>query len=95
VGGLKRTYQLPIHPVSLQGLQPLEDYPPLLPPIKKPKRGRPKVARIRTNYKIDKRIHLCSVCRQEGHNRRVCPNQPIAHGRAQRARDQLIVEGKY
>jgi hypothetical protein len=34
------------------------------------------------------------VCRQPGHNRRVCPNQPIEHGRAQRARDRLV-EGKY
>jgi hypothetical protein len=34
------------------------------------------------------------VCRQSGHNRRVCPNQPIEHGRAQRAQDQLV-EGKY
>jgi hypothetical protein len=34
------------------------------------------------------------VCQQPGHNRRVCPNQPVNHGRAQRARDQLV-EGKY
>jgi hypothetical protein len=26
------------------------------------------------------------VCLQSGHNRRVCPNQPVEHGRAQRAR---------
>jgi hypothetical protein len=90
----KNTYHYPIQPVTLQGLQPPNDLPPLLPPIKKAKRGRPKVSRIRANYKIDKRINLCSVCRQPGHNRRVCPNQPIEHGRAQRARDQLIIEGK-
>jgi hypothetical protein len=35
------------------------------------------------------------VCRQAGHNRRICPNQPVEHGRAQRARDRLVVEGKY
>jgi hypothetical protein len=41
------------------------------------------------------KVHLCSVCRQAGHNRRICPNQPVEHGRAQRARDRLVVEGKY
>ena len=90
----KRTYQIPIQPITLQELQPLDDSQPL-PPIKKAKRGRPKVSRIRTNYKIDKQVHLCSVCRQAGHNRRICPNQPVEHGRAQRARDRLVVEGKY
>jgi hypothetical protein len=78
---LKCTYQRLIRPLTLQGLQPLEDNQPL-PPIKRAKRGRLKVARIRTNYKIDKRINLCSVCHQAGHNRRVCPNQPVEHGRA-------------
>lgn len=86
---LKRTYQLPVRPLTLQGLQPLEGNQ-LLPPIKKVKRGRPKTARIRTNYKLDKRITHCSICHQTGHNRRVCPNQPLEHGRAQRARDQLV-----
>jgi MULE transposase domain/SWIM zinc finger len=90
---LQRTYELPLQPVTLQGLQPL-DNDPLLPPIKKAKRGRPKVARIRANYKIDKRIHCCSVCSQAGHNRRVCPNQPVEHGRAQKVRDQRIIDGK-
>jgi hypothetical protein len=89
----KRTYQLPLRPITLQGLLPLPEHQ-LLPPIKKAKRGRPKVARIRTNYKVDKHIYHCSVCQQPGHNRRICPNQPVEHGRAQRARDQLI-EGKY
>ena len=31
-----------------------------------------------------------SICRQPGHSRRICPNQPIEHGRAQRVQDQLI-----
>src|ERR1700729_4305317 len=39
-------------------------------------------------------IYNCSVCLQPGHNRRICPNQPIEHGRAQRARDRLV-EGEY
>ena len=59
------------------------------------RRGRAKVARIRANYKDKKREYHCSVCLQSGHNRRVCPNQPVEHGRAQMARDQLVVEGKY
>jgi hypothetical protein len=86
---LQRIYELPLQPVTLQELQPL-DNDPLLPPIKKAKRGRPKVARIRANYKIDKHIHCCSVCSQAGHNRRVCPNQPVEYGRAQKVRDQRI-----
>lgn len=65
-----------------------------LAPFKKAKRGRPKVARIGTNYKIDKRIKLRSICRQDGHNRRVCRNKPVEHGRAQKARDHLV-KGKY
>jgi hypothetical protein len=89
----KRTYQLPLRPITLQGLLPLPEHQ-LLPPVKKAKRGRPKVARIRTNYKVDKHIYHCSVCQQPGHNRRICPNQPVEHGRAQRARDRLI-EGKH
>jgi hypothetical protein len=43
----------PLQPITLQGLLPLPEHQ-LLPPIKKAKRGRPKVARIRTNYKVDK-----------------------------------------
>jgi hypothetical protein len=88
----KNTYHFPVPPMSLQGLQATNN-PALLPPIKRAKRGRPKVARIRATYQENKRIYNCSVCHQSGHNRRVCPNQPIEHGRAQRARDQLV-EGK-
>jgi len=46
-----RTYSLPITPVSIQGLLIVEDNSlPLLPPIKKPKRGRPKISRIRSSH---------------------------------------------
>jgi hypothetical protein len=89
----KNTYHFPVLPISLQGLQETNN-PVLLPSIKRAKRGRPKVARIRANYGAPKRIYYCSVCHQAGHNRRVCPDQPVEYGRAQRARDQLIVEGK-
>jgi hypothetical protein len=94
-----RIYERSIEPVMIQGLQVLsvsglrDDF--IRPPIKKAKRGRPKVARIRANYGVKKRIYNCSVCLQSGHNRRICPNQPVEHGRAQRARDRLVVEGKY
>ena len=86
-----RTYSLPITPVSIQGLSIVEDNNslPLLPPIKKPKRGRPKISRIRSTY-LEKKTYLCSICQQPGHNRRICPNHTIEHGRAQRARDQLV-----
>jgi hypothetical protein len=90
---LKSTYEVPLQPVTIQGLQPLTEFE-VLPPVKQAKRGRPKVARIRANYQVEKRVYLCTVCQQPGHNRRVCPNQPVNHGRAQRARDQLV-EGKY
>ena len=92
---LKRTYALPLLPITLQGLQPLEGYNEVLPPIKHAKRGRPKVTRIRANYNENTRIYHCSVCQQPGHNQRLYPNQPAKHRRAQRAQDQLIIEGKY
>jgi hypothetical protein len=92
----KIMYEQSIKLVTIQGLQILrnEADQEVLPPIKRAKRGRPKVARIRTTNQEDKRVYICSVCRQSGHNRRLCPNQPVEHGRAQRARDQLV-EGKY
>jgi hypothetical protein len=89
------TYCYPVQPVTIQGLQIQEDNQ-ILPPIKRVKRGRPKVARIRTNYReearSERRVYSCSVCHQSGHNRKVCPNQPAEHGRAQRAQDQLIID---
>ena len=94
---LQRTYKYPIQPVIIQGLNAIvhNTYGSVLgPPIKKAKRGRPKVSRIRANRSSETRIYNCSVCSQPGHNRRVCPNQPTEHGRAQRARDQLV-EGEY
>jgi hypothetical protein len=89
-----RTYKYPIQPVIIQGLQVLAG-DSICPPVKRVKRGRPKVARIRANYGAEKRTYNCSVCLQRGHNRSICPNQPVEHGRAQRARDRLVVEGKY
>jgi hypothetical protein len=89
------TYCYPVPPVTIQGLQIQEDNQ-ILPPIKRAKRGRPKVARIRANYREEdssqRRAYTCSVCKQAGHSRRVCPNQPVEHGRAQRAQDQLIID---
>jgi hypothetical protein len=90
-----RIYKTPIQPVLIQGLQVLAGDSTIHPPVKKAKRGRPKVARIRANYSTQKRTYNCSVCLQTGHNRRICPNQPVEHGRAQRVQDQLVVEGKY
>jgi hypothetical protein len=91
----KLTYEQSIKLVTIQGLEVLKDEAnqQVLPPIKRAKRGRPKVARIPATYQENKRGYNCSVCHQSGHNRRVCPNQPVEHGRAQRARDQLV-EGK-
>src|ERR1700704_285761 len=89
-----RKYKDPIQPVLIQGLQVLAG-DSIRPPVKKAKRGRPTIARVRANYSTKKCIYKCSVCLQSGHNRRICPNQPIEHGRAQRARDRLVAEGKY
>ena len=91
---LKATYRVAIQPISLQGLQPLEGEDEILPPIKHAKRRRPKVTRIRAKYNENTRIYHCTLYKQPGHNRRICPNQPVEHRRAQRARDQLIIEGK-
>ena len=93
---IQETYEFPIRPVTIQGLEVLQvgNIQPLSAPIRKPKRGRPKVAQIRATYRTETRVYNCSVCLQPGHNRRICPNQPVGHGRAQRARHQLV-EGKY
>jgi hypothetical protein len=89
-----RIYKEPIQPIIIQGLQVLAG-DSIRPPVKKAKRGRLKVARIQANYGVKKHTHNCSVCLQSRHNRRICPNQPIEHGRAQRALDRLVVKGKY
>ena len=86
----KRTYAVLLQPISLQGLQPLGGHDEILPPVKRIKRGRPKVTRIRVTHKEKTRVYHCAVCQQPGHDRRLCPNQPVEHGRAQRARDQLL-----
>jgi hypothetical protein len=86
----KRTYAVLLQPISLQGLQPLGGHDEILPPVKRIKRGRPKVTRIRATHKEKTRVYHCAVCQRPGHDRRLCPNQPVEHGRAQRARDQLL-----
>lgn len=50
----KRIYETPIPLVTIQGLKVLEDEEGCIlnPPVKRAKRGRPKVARIRANYSI-------------------------------------------
>ena len=64
------TYCYPVQPVTIQGLEIRPDNP-VLPPLKRAKRGRPKVARIRANYREEedrsqRRIYSCSVCNQVG-----------------------------
>jgi hypothetical protein len=70
--------------VTIQGLTVLKDEAnrQVLPPIKRAKRGRPKVARIRANYSAEKQIYNYSLCHQSRHNRRICPNKPVEHSRA-------------
>lgn len=60
---------------------PPTDFIPLLPPLKRRMSGRPKVNRRRDTFeklarhtvaKVRKRI-LCSVCKQVGHNKVICP----------------------
>ena len=90
---LLHIYKEPIQPVIIQELQVLAgDF--IYPPIKKLKYSRLKVAHIQANYSTEKRLYNCSVYLQPRHNRRVCPNQPVEHGCAQRARDKLV-EGMY
>jgi hypothetical protein len=53
---LKLTYEQSITLVTIQGLKVLRDEADqqMLPPIKRAKRGRPKVTRIRPTYKEHK-----------------------------------------
>jgi hypothetical protein len=76
-------YNYPVPPITIQGLRVLDQDNLLRPPIKKAKRGRPNIARIRTTQE-ETRVYNCSICRQPGHIRRIYPNQPVEHGRAQR-----------
>jgi hypothetical protein len=60
----KLTYEQSIKVVTIQGLEVLKDEAnqQVLPPIKRAKRGRPKVARIWATYQENKRIYNCLVC---------------------------------
>jgi hypothetical protein len=82
----RETYSFPVEPVTLEDLVP--DLT-ILPPIKKQRAGRPKTVRIRNRY-LKKVMKKCGTCREFGHYKNRCPNQPVAHGRAQRAHDRNI-----
>jgi hypothetical protein len=63
-------YEQLIKLMTIQGLKIVrnETDQEVLPPIRRAKRGRPKVARIQTTYQEDRRVYMCSVCCQSGHN---------------------------
>jgi hypothetical protein len=79
---LKRTYQVPLLPVTLQGLQPLQGHDDVLPPIKRTKRGRPKVTRIRMKYSENTRIYHCSKSQIDSLYQRDIERQSIADAEA-------------
>jgi hypothetical protein len=58
-------YHYPLQPSTIQALE-IQSNDIVLPPIKRAKRERPKVARIRANYReeggFQRRIYTCSVC---------------------------------
>ncbi|CAL8114499.1 unnamed protein product [Prunus armeniaca] len=80
-----RAYSPMVHPMTSEDLWPKCHRPPLMPPLYHKQPGRPKKKRMRsageqpsesnpTTTKLQ-RYNLetkCSLCRQEGHNRRSC-----------------------
>jgi hypothetical protein len=85
----RETYRTPIAPLILEDLVPDKS---ILPPIKMRSKGRPKIARIRARYQKNKIKRRCGFCREFGHYKRSCPNQPAEHGRAQRAQERDIAD---
>jgi hypothetical protein len=80
----RKTYQITIKPISIEGLA---SDPDLLPPKPCKLRGWPKTNRIRKNaWKRQERRYR--NCRQTGHNTRCCTGLPVAkNGRGERTRD--------
>ena len=73
VGALRRVYAFGIIPVDLLTIPSI----PLEPPIVQRQAGRPKANRIRRwDEGRPKRINLCSLCGETGHNKKTCPQRP-------------------
>jgi hypothetical protein len=82
----RRTYEVPIQPMSIEDLPVSYIQPPKL--VKK--RGRPRTKRIRKNS-WKRKSQKCSNCFGLGYNKRRCTNQPgRKNGRGERARDWAL-----
>jgi hypothetical protein len=83
----RKTYEVPMTPVSTENLVPSMD---LNPPKLIRKRGRPQKKRIRKSSWNKKEVK-CGNCFGFGHNKRSCTNQPgRKNGRGERARDWAL-----
>ena len=71
VGALQAVYRAGIIPVDLETIPSL----PLEAPLVQRQAGRPKVKRIRRQDRNRRILHFCSLCGEEGHTRRTCPNK--------------------
>jgi hypothetical protein len=80
------TYSEFLQPFPIQDLATSEY---IYPPIVRRQRGRPKSKRIRKGDHKRKQKKY-STCREKGHDKRSCRNQPVANGRRQRARDRVL-----
>jgi hypothetical protein len=81
----RRSYEVAIPPVSIEGLP---SDPKILPPKLVRKRGRPKQKRIRKGA-WDRKQTRCTNCLQFGHNKRRCTKQPVKNSRAKRVHDWI------
>ena len=77
----RKCYEKPIEPVLLEGLSRDSN---IAPPFKKRLAGRPVVKRLRAKY-VQRAQKRCGNCRQYGHYKNKCRNQPVENGRRQRA----------
>ncbi|KAG4441093.1 hypothetical protein IFR05_003447 [Cadophora sp. M221] len=79
----RKCYERPIEPVLLQGLEPDTH---IASPFKKRLAGRPVTKRLRGKY-VKRAQKKCGDCKQYGHYKNKCRNQPVEHERRQRAQE--------
>lgn len=85
----KETYSLTVNPLgdkSFWDVCKVDGNVEVLPPIVRIAPGRPKKKRILSEGE-ERRTIKCSCCGQLGHNKRRCPNVPVAMDKSSKMKD--------